>query len=281
MVPAQLRLPQRPQSDRAPNESWNEGDAGVSLAAMTASVLNLPNERRMVIDYFNTSHGTPKAVQSILYRLIPEFGLTPQTLPKLVEHNPLIAYECLLYILLYTNGDDDNGENQHVDQTKENSKKKDEFLSSLVNMDMSLHSMEVMNRLAMYHVTNTTTAATATTPSSYTTEVVKAKKPLLHPEYIHLFIGTCIASCENMSLLHPSSSTTSNSQNRLVRLVCVFIQSLLRNHVITPGDIYFEVQSFCIEFSRIREASTLYKSLQQSITSADDLGISPPDHYNL
>ena len=239
----------------------------------------VPNERRLVIEYFSSSHGTRKTIARVL-RLIEECGLTPQSLPKLVEYNPLIAHECLLYILLYMN-DNQSNDNQTEKEKKENSKKKDEYLSSLVNMDMSLHSMEVMNRLAMYHVTNNSTTA-----SSSANEALVPKKPLLHPEYIHLFIGTCIASCENMSLLHPSSSVssssaTTNSQNRLVRLVCVFIQSLLRNHIITPGDIYFEVQSFCIEFSRIREASTLYKSLQQSITSPEDLGISPPDHYNL
>ncbi len=253
----------------------------------------VPSERRTVIDYFHHSHlGGTTSTSSItttttrtILRLMLECGLTPQSLPKLVEHNPLIAYECLLCILQYMNDDDDddaadNDDDGNVD-LKERSKKRDEYLSSLVSMDTSLHSMEVMNRLAMHHVATKTTTASASASST----TAASKKPLLHPEYIHLFIGSCIASCENMSLLHPStasaSSTTTNSQNRLVRLVCVFIQSLLRNHIVTPGDIYFEVQSFCIEFSRIREASTLYKSLQQSITSPEDLGLSPPDHYNL
>jgi hypothetical protein len=259
----------------------------------------LPNERRFIIDFFSKSHDTKKTIGRVL-RLIEECGLTPQTLPKLVEHNPLIAHEFLLHILQYMNGDDNCDSPNENEKSKKISKKKDEYLSSLVNMDMSLHSMEVMNRLAMYHVTNHRAAGTATTTttesntpsSSLSTETV-ARKPLLHPEYIHLFIGSCIASCENMSLLHPSSasattsssssssSATINSQNRLVRLVCVFIQSLLRNHIITPGDIYFEVQSFCIEFSRIREASTLYKSLQQSITSPEEFDISPSNQYNV
>ena len=257
----------------------------------------VPSERRTVMDYFHHSHlvgGTSStSTTRTILRLMRECGLTPQSLPKLVEHNPLIAYECLLCILQYMNDDDDaavdndDDDDDHVD-TKERSKKKDEYLSSLVSMDMSLHSMEVMNRLAMHHVVTKTTTASASSSSSSSSVAAASKKPLLHPEYIHLFIGSCIASCENMSLLHPStasslsaSSTTTNTQNRLVRLVCVFIQSLLRNHIVTPGDIYFEVQSFCIEFSRIREASTLYKSLQQSITSPEDLGVSPPDHYNL
>jgi hypothetical protein len=164
--------------------------------------------------------------------LVQESGLTPQNLPRLVDHNPLIANECLLVIL------------QHSPENVKN-----EYLSALVGMDMSLHSMEVVNRLAthnhMHAVTTDTDASTATT----TTDRRRRREPVLHPEYINLFISSCIASCENMPDRH--------AQNRLVRLVCVFIQSLLRNHIVDVDDVYFEVQAFCIEFSRIREASIL------------------------
>jgi CCR4-NOT transcription complex subunit 11 len=189
-----------------------------------------PNERRQVMEWLSTVTNDDRLI-------LEASGLTPQNLPRLVEHNPLLAHECLLRILPTTP-----------------EAEKNEYLSSLVGMDMSLHSMEVVHRLAMHHVQNAAgNGGGEVGPSE--PPPAEVTPPLLHPEYIHLFIGSCIASCENIPDRH--------AQNRLVRLVCVFIQSLLRNHIVDTADIYFEVQSFCVEFSRIREAAALFKSLKQ------------------
>lgn len=101
-------------------------------------------------------------------------------------------------------------------------------LKVLVNMEVSLHSLEVMNKLSGH--------------------------PKFPKEYLNIYVLNCIQKCQNV----PDKVM----KNRFVRMVCVFIQSLIRNKIGITNEVAIEITTFCLEFNNIKEASALYKLLK-------------------
>lgn len=142
-------------------------------------------------------------------KLVFKCGITPKELPQLVEQNPSVASAVLIKLL--------------------SSFQLHQYLEKLVDMELTLASMEVVNKLA--------------------------NSADLPKEFLTLYITNCITHCEE-------KNKDKMQQNRLVRLVCVFIKSLIKNKIINPREMIVELQAFCIEFSKIPEASALFKLLK-------------------
>lgn len=139
--------------------------------------------------------------------LISRIGFHPCKLPLLVENNPTIS---IFLIKLLP------------------SSSIDEYLQSLIKMNMSLHSIEVVNRLS--------------------TSIDLPK------EFLSSFIVNCIDTCEQ--------TKDKYLQNRFVRLVSVLIQSLIRNKAIQIRHCFPRIQTFSSNYRSIKEAQILFQLLQ-------------------
>ena len=86
-----------------------------------------------------------------------------------------------------------------------------EYLSPLVQMEMSLHSMEVAKSLSM----------------STDSPLGSSALQVLPPDFLHLYICKCLSSCSKMQ--------DKFLQARHVRLICAFLTTLIRKKIIHMG----------------------------------------------
>mmetsp|Transcript_19934 Transcript_19934/g.28556 ORF Transcript_19934/g.28556 Transcript_19934/m.28556 type:complete len:460 (+) Transcript_19934:1700-3079(+) len=167
-----------------------------------------------------TSPLNPKQQQQLAAKIrndrnfLLEYHIKPEHIPSLVENNSTVAVECLIKFM-------------SVGKTEVM-----QHLMALVTMDMSFHSIEVVNGLSL----NAT------------------KEEDLPKEFIHCYISHCITSCEAMM--------DKFLQIRFVRLVCVLLQSLLRKSVVDIKGLFAEIQAFCLTFPRVKEANLLFRLIK-------------------
>ncbi|MCJ1296941.1 hypothetical protein MMC34_008510 [Xylographa carneopallida] len=108
------------------------------------------------------------------------------------------------------------------------------YLSALLQCELSLHSMEVVSRLSSQQ------------PAALSSDFLV--------QYCHRGMEGCRAIADRYG------------QSRMVRLLCVFCQSLLRERDGSGSGLYVllnEMMGFCVEFSKVKEATQLYRTLKE------------------
>lgn len=79
------------------------------------------------------------------------------------------------------------------------------------------------------------------------------------PHVAPSFVCRCMASC--------AAAADRHAQTRLVRAVCELIRSLVSARTLRLAELSVEIQAFCVEFSRVREAAGLFRELKAGAAS--------------
>ncbi|KAH8870261.1 CCR4-NOT transcription complex subunit 11, partial [Schistosoma japonicum] len=157
-------------------------------------LVDMAVEIRHLISAAMTSTLTQSQQQTIVQAIkenpnvVYNVGITSDILPNFINRNPVIAIEVLQLLI--------------------SSPKRDEYLNALLKMEVTVQSIEVVNRLST--------------------------KIALPTEFIQNYISNCLSFCYSV---HDKFY-----QMRHVRL-----------------DILIEVRTFCLEFTKAREATTLHR----------------------
>ncbi|KAG0166337.1 hypothetical protein DFQ28_004678 [Apophysomyces sp. BC1034] len=102
-----------------------------------------------------------------------------------------------------------------------------EYLESLLTVPVSSNALDVIHHL------------------------VAGPDPIRLPEeFLHMYISNSIRSCDLLE---------GPWQDKQVRLVAKFIQSLLEKRIIPRTEYFIEIQSFCIGFLRFRGVAALFR----------------------
>ncbi|MES1905618.1 MAG: CCR4-NOT transcription complex subunit 11, partial [Paramarteilia canceri] len=78
--------------------------------------------------------------------------------------------------------------------------------------------------------------------------------PNFPKDLLNKYVLNCVSKIQKM--------TDISSRNRVVRLVSVYIQSLIRNKIELFDNVLIEVGRFSMDFDKIKEANALYKLIK-------------------
>lgn len=244
----------RPDAPAPKPSSGDDAENAEELAAMLAALRELRGEMKSAIESPLMPNRQQRVLELLRDRpaLAHRCGVFPDVLPSLAENNPPVAAELLL-CLARNHPAPSHNLPAHFD--------------ALVSMPTSLHSMEVVNRL------------------------VSEASELLPDDFVRAYVAECISACGDASSSSsagaspsPSGAGDAAGQNslgtpspggtlpggaptsgtsRLVRLVCMFLQLLVRRGRIRSGtDVAADVSLFCVERMRTKEAAALYRLLR-------------------
>ncbi|CAD8212503.1 unnamed protein product [Paramecium octaurelia] len=107
-----------------------------------------------------------------------------------------------------------------------------EYLNYLIHIKATIQTLELVNQLT--------------------------KNITLPDQFLNMFITSCIETCEEVK-------QNQQQLTRQVRLVSVFIKTLIKQKTFNPKKIYVELQGFCLEFSSIQEATQLFKAIKNAV----------------
>lgn len=207
------------------------GDSGGGVVLMKRAKTNQENEMNELFSKTFKQQLQPVHIKNLIQNFdkITMFTelLTPNRLTDLVKNNRELASKCL-QVLIHTNN-----------------KRLNEYMSVLVSIPVSLQLLEVVNTLL-----NKTDVVTT---NLFTQNLEDSKSS----SFLHSLLRNCMTHCHQSAQDPPS-------QTRKVRLVCVFVQRLIREEILNVNSedfIFLELQSFCIEFVKIKEAAELHSLL--------------------
>lgn len=74
-------------------------------------------------------------------------------------------------------------------------------------------------------------------------------------DFLKSYISNVINTCQNIK--------DKQAQHRMIKLVCVFLQNLIKKKSPNITPLYSSIQSFCVGNSNISEVDTLSKLLKE------------------